>query len=186
MSLGLAVDAIVSSRTAECAFLIKFDFLTVTKRGWPSFGKLRTHDGNEWDGLGEVISIDGLSGPLSGSAPAGKITASGVSPDLLPKALNERSEYQQRPVSIFFQAFQNRIPVGSPCPIGLRIMTTIEINRTGDTRSLSINHESPYVGRNNPPNGYYTDRDQQTRYPGDRFCERTPFLLFKQERWPDY
>jgi hypothetical protein len=186
MSLPDPVQTVIGGTKAECAFLIMFSFLTTVKRVWTGFGKLRTLDGNLWDGLGEVISIDGLAGPLSGSAPAGKITASGVSPDLLPVALNEQSEYRQRPVSIFFQAFEGRALVGNPCPLLLRIMTSIEINRTGDTRSLSINHESPYVGRNNPANGYYSDRDQQTRYPGDRFCERTPFLLFKQERWPDY
>lgn len=168
------------------AFLVKFDFASATKRVWTGFGRLRTLDGHLWDGIGELLSIDGLQGPLSGSAPAGKVTASGVSPDLLPIALGEQEEYTRRPIAIYFQAFQNRALVGNPLPLLLRIMTTIEISRTGETRSLSINHESPYVGRNNPANGWYSDRDQQSRYPGDRFCERTPFLLFKQERWPDY
>lgn len=180
------VAAAVGSSDLGCAFLIKFDFLSATKRVWTGFGKLRTLDGNEWDGLGEILSIDGLQGPLSGSAPSGKITASGVSPALLPIALGEEEEYARSPVAIFFQAFQGRTLVGNPLPLLLRIMTSIEITRTGETRQLSINHESPYVGRNNPANGWYTDRDQQTRHPGDRFCERTPFLLFKQERWPDY
>lgn len=186
MALPSEVQAVVGSVTAECVFLIRFDFLSETKRVWTGFGKLRTLDGNLWDGLGEVIGIDGLTGPLSGSAPSGKVTASGVSPDLIPIALNEQSEYKQRPVSILLQAFANRAPVGNPCPLLLRIMTTIEINRTGDTRSLSVNHESPYVGRNNPANGYYSDRDQQARYPGDRFCERAPSLLFKTDGWPQY
>jgi hypothetical protein len=187
MALPSEIEAVVSNKDAQLAFLIQFHFVSVTKRIWiGGFGTLRTLDGREWDGLGEIVSLDGLAGPLSGNAPAGKITASGVSPDLLPKAVNERSEYQQQPVSFYLQAFQGQAKSGMPCPIGLRIMTTIEVSRTLDTRSLSINHESPYVGRNNPANGFYTDRDQQTRYPGDRFCERTPFLLFKQERWPDY
>lgn len=186
MALPSDVTAIVGGANAECGFLIKFNFLSETKRVWSGFGRLRTLDGNLWDGLGEMVGIDGLTGPLSGSAPAGKVTASGVSPDLLPIALGEEQEYKQRPVSIFFQAFQDRVPVNNPCPLLLRIMTTIEINRTGDTRALSINHESPYIGRNNPANGWYSDRDQQTRFPGDLFCERTPFLFFKQERWPDY
>ncbi|MGM5018728.1 hypothetical protein [Tardiphaga sp. 367_B4_N1_1] len=186
MSLPSPVEEVIGSSVAEHAFLVKFDFVSETKRVWTGFSKLRTLDGQVWDGLGELVSISGLSGMRSGSAPAGKITASGVSPDLLPIALGESDEYQRRPVAIFFQAFANRVPVYDPCPLLLRIMTTISIDRTGDTRSLSINHESPYVGRNNPANGWYSDRDQQTRYPGDRFCERAPFLFFKQERWPDY
>lgn len=186
MSFGPAVDAILGSGKVEYAFLLKFDFVSKTRRVWTGFGTLRTLDGNEWEGLGEILSIEGLSGPLSGSAPAGRLSISGCSPDILAKAKNERGEYKQRPVSIYFQAFQNRIPVSNPCILGLRIMTSMEITHTGATRTISVNHESPYVGRNNPSFGYYTDRDQQSRYDGDRFCERTPFLLFKQERWPDY
>jgi hypothetical protein len=186
VALPSEVNAIVGGSVVEHVFLVKFDFLSETKRVHTGFGKLRTLDGNLWDGLGELVAISGLTGMRSGSAPAGKITASGVSPDLLPIALGEEDEYSGRPVAIFFQAFSDRVPVGNPCPLLLRIMTSISIDRTGDTRSLSINHESPYVGRNNPANGWYSDRDQQARYPGDRFCERTPFLFFKQERWPDY
>lgn len=186
MALPSEVQAVIGSEVVEHVFLVKFDFLSETKRVHTGFGKLRTLDGNLWDGLGELVSISGLTGMRSGSAPSGKITASGVSPDLLPVALGEVEEYSLRPVAIFFQAFLSGAPVSNPCPLLLRIMTSISIDRTGDTRSLSINHESPYVGRNNPANGWYSDRDQQARYPGDRFCERTPFLFFKQERWPDY
>lgn len=186
MSLPSEVSSVIGAASVGGLFLIKFDFASGLKRVHTGFGRLKTLDGYLWDGLGEIVSIDGLQGPLSGNAPAGKVTASGVSPDLVPIALGERDEYQGRPVSILFQAFSDRELVGNPCPLLLRIMTTIEINRTSTTRQIAINHESPYVGRNNPANGWYTDRDQQTRYPGDRFCERTPFLLFKQERWPDY
>lgn len=186
MALPDNIKAVVGSASAGCAFLIKLDFRSQTKRVWTGFGRLRTLDGNLWDGLGELVSIDGLAGPLSGAAPAGKLTVSGVSPDIVPVALSEQDEYERRPVAIFFQAFSDRALVGNPLPLLLRIMTTVEINRTGDTRAISVNHESPYVGRNNPANGWYSDRDQQARYPGDLFCERTPFLLYKQERWPDY
>ncbi len=186
MTLPTEVATVVGSGVAAHAFLIKFDFLSETKRVWTGFGKLRTLDNQEWDGIGDLVAISGLTGMRSGTAPAGKITASGVSPDLLPIALGEIDEYQGRPVAIFFQAFSDRTMVHNPCPLLLRIMTNISIDRTGDTRSLSINHESPYVGRNNPANGWYSDRDQQSRHPGDRFCERAPFLFFKQERWPDY
>lgn len=166
--------------------LIKFSFRSGVVNVWTGFGSLRTPDGAVWSGLGEIVGIDGLKGPLSGAAPAGKVTVSGVSPSLIPVALGETEEYTGRPVSFFFAVFDDRVLVGGANPLGLRIMTTLQVDRTGETRSISINHESPYIGRNNPPNGWYTDRDQQTRHPGDRFCERTPFLLFKQERWPDY
>lgn len=187
MSLPLDVAAVVSSRDPGIAILIKFDFASATKRVWTGFGKLPTLDGMSWDGLGEAVSIGGLGGgALSGQAPSGKLGVSGVSPDLLPKAIGERAEFMQRPVSLFLQVFQNRALVGNPCPLALRIMTSMEITRDAATRTISINHESPYIGRNNPAHGYYSDRDQQARFSGDRFCERVPFLLFKRETWPSY
>jgi hypothetical protein len=186
MALPDDVAAAVGARDAGWALLVQFAFLSEVKRVWTGFGDLRTPDGRVWSGLGEVIGVDGLQGPLSGSAPAGKVTVSGVSPSLVPIALSELDEYTGRPVAFFFAVFANRSLIGGANPLGLRIMTTLQIDRTGETRTMSINHESPYVGRNNPANGWYTDRDQQSRYHGDRFCERTPFLLFKQERWPDY
>lgn len=186
MALPADISAVVSSRDPGIGILIKFDFLSVTKRVWTGFGRLPTLDGSSWDGLGEIVTIDGLGGSLSGTASSGKLSVSGVSPDLLPKAIGERVEFMQRPVSLFLQAFQNRALVGLPCPLALRIMTSMEITRTADTRTISINHESPYIGRNNPAHGYYSDRDQQARFAGDRFCERVPFLLFKRETWPSY
>lgn len=186
MSLPSNVAAVVSSRDPGIAILIKFDFVSETKRVWTGFGQLATLDASEWDGLGELVSIEGLGGSLSGTASAGRLGVSGVSPDLLPTAIGEQDEFMQRPVSLFLQAFQDGALVGNPCPLALRIMTSMEITRNASTRTISINHESPYIGRNNPAYGFYSDRDQQSRFPGDRFCERIPFLLFKREKWPSY
>lgn len=186
MALPEDVSAVVSSRNPGIGFLIKFDFVSVTKRVWTGFGKLPTLDGNVWDGLGDIISIDGLSQLSSTSASSGTLTVSGVSASLLQTAIGEEDEYLQQPVSFFLQGFQGRTLISNPCTLAVRIMTGMEISRTGDTRSIAITHESPYIGRNQGANGYYTDQDQQRRFPGDRACERTPFLVFKREAWPAY
>jgi hypothetical protein len=186
MSLPSDVGAVITSRDPALAFLIKFDFVSITKRVWTGFGKLKTLDGNLWDGLGEVISIDGLSQLSSTAATAGRLSVSGVSPTLLPTAIGEAPEYLERPVSFFLQGFKDRRFVSNPCALALRIITGMEISRDGATRTIAITHESPYIGRNNGANGYYTDQDQQRRFPGDRACERTPYLAFKRDAWPDY
>lgn len=187
MTLPSDVAAVVSSRDPQLAFLIKLDFLSGTKRVWTGFSRLQTLDGQIWDGLGELVSIEGLSAAMNGSATAGSLGLSGVSPEVLASAISEdNEEFMQRPVSIFLQVFKDRKLFGAPCPIALRIMTSMEISQTGDTRSITLNHESPYIGRNNPANGWYSDRDQQNRYPGDKFCERVFMNISKIDRWPDY
>jgi len=84
------------------------------------------------------------------------------------------------------QPFIDRAVYGAPVTLALRIMKNMEISRDAGTRTIGINHEGPYTGRRRPAAGWYSDRDQQKRFPGDKACERTPWLLFKKERWPDY
>ncbi len=186
MIVSNEVAAVLSSPNPGVAFLFKFDFASATKRTWTGFGQLRTLDGALWEGLGENVSIDGMSPAMSTAAPAGRLGISGVSADVIATAIGEQDEYQQRPVQILLQAFEDRQLVGNPCPLALRIMTSMPISRQGNKRTIAINHESPYVGRNNPANGNYSDRDQQRRFPGDRICERVPGLLFHSEGWPTY
>lgn len=187
MSLPEEAGAAVSSRDTGLAFLIKADFASGSKRVWTGFGNLVTPDGQQWQGAGELLSIDGLSAALNGAAPAGTIGLSGLTQvGYVALAKSDPSEYLQRPISVFLQPFMNRALFGPICPIAFRIMTSMDVTRNAGTRTIKINHESPYVVRNNPANGWYSDRDQQSRHPGDRFCERVYMTLNKIDAWPDY
>jgi len=172
--------------SAAVAFLVKFSFASAEKKIWTGFGKLITLDGQEWDGLGEIVQLDGLTSAFGPQAPPGRIMASGVSADLITLARSETSEFVNRPLSIYLQGFNGRKVFGLPVPLALRIMTNMEVTRDAGTRTIAVNHESPYAGRNRPAAAWYTDRDQQKRFPGDTFCDQTPFLLFKREVWPTY
>lgn len=186
MSLPAEAAVTIVKREAPVAFLVELAFVSATKRVWTGFGKLRSSDAREWDGLGELISIDGLGGALSGNAPAGKLTISGVSAAVLDKAIGEAAEFKDRPVAFYLQPFQNRALYGAPVPYGMRIMKNMEVTRSAGIRTIAINHEGPYAGRRRPAAGWYSDRDQQKRFAGDLACQRTPFLLFQQEVWPHY
>lgn len=187
MALDPSVASHVSAPRAPCSFLIRFDFKSETKRVWLGFGKLRTLDGNLWDGLGEIGSIEGLTGLADVTAPAGKLVASGVSPDILAIARGEVDDFTNRTVGIFLQAFDaNGQCISLPVPLALRIMTTMEVSRDANTRTIAINHEGPYTGRGRPPGGYYSHADQQFRFPGDMAFEFTPFMLNKTIAWPAY
>lgn len=185
MSLPAEATAVAFSRDATAPLLIELVFVSQTMRVWTGFGKMRTLDGREWDGVGELGSIDGVSPSFSASAPAGKITVSGVSPRVVASAMNA-TEYRDRPLAVYMQPFLLRAPYGQPVPIALRVMKSLEFSRDARTRTIAINHEGPYVGRRRPPAGWYSDADQQKRHPGDQFCERVPYLKFKKDLWPHY
>ena len=70
-----------------------------------------------------------------------------------------------------------RVQVGNPAPLATRLMKTLEFSRDAVTRVITLTHESPYTGRRRPAAGWFSDRDQQKRHPGDRFCERVPFAV---------
>lgn len=187
MTVPPALLAAVGAREVPCAFLVRFHFRSATKRVWTGFGRLSTTDGQVWSGLGELGSIEGLSTALNAAAPAGRLTASGVDPTLLAIAVGETDDFIGRPVAILLQAFNaNRTLSGPPVTLAVRLMTALEVTRSAGVRSLSISHETPYTGRKRPAGGFYSDRDQQKRYPGDKFCERTQMLIFQTRRWPTY
>jgi hypothetical protein len=186
MSLPPEIAAMVGAREAPCSFLVRFHFVSGIVRVWTGFGALTTLDGETWSGLGELGTIEGLTTALDGTAPSGRLTVSGVDAHLLSIAVGETDDFAGRPVAIFLQAFAGRTLSGNPCAIATRLMTALEVTRSAASRTLSISHETPYTGRNRPAGGFYSDRDQQKRYPGDTFCERTPMLIFQSRRWPDY
>jgi hypothetical protein len=186
MSFPPDVSAEIQKQQTEIAFLFQFGFASGFKRVWTGFGRLKTLPGDIWEGVGDLISIEGLSTSLSTTASPGRLIVSGVSAELLAIALGEQDEFRHRPLAIFLQVFRNRQPFANPVSLGLRIMTAMSISRSAGSRTISLVHESPYIGRNQGANGNYTDLDQQSRYPGDRACERTPTLGLKHERWPDY
>jgi len=186
MSLPVEVADLVGKREAPCAFLVRFHFVSGTVRVWTGFGRLQTLDGQVWSGLGELGTIDGLTTAFNGTAPAGRLTVSGVDAGLLSVAVGETDDFVGQPVAIFLQAFAGRALSGNPCAIAMRLMMSLEVSRTLGTRTLSIAHETPYTGRNRPAGGFYSDRDQQKRYPGDTFCDRAPLLMFQSRRWPTY
>jgi hypothetical protein len=186
MALPAEIAALVAKREAPCAFLVRFHFVSGIVRVWTGFGPLRTLDGQIWSGLGELGTIDGLTTAFNGTAPAGRLTVSGVDAGLMSVAVGETDDFEGQPVGIFLQAFDGRALSGMPCAIAVRLMMSLEVSRSVGNRTLSITHETPYTGRNRPAGGFYSDRDQQKRWPGDSFCERTPLLLFASRRWPDY
>lgn len=189
MSLPTEATDVIVSREATAALLVELVFNNgsppETKRLWNGFGKLKTLDAKEWDGLGELLSIDGLSPSFSASAPASRVGVSGVSTDVLAAAV-DATLYRDQPLIIYLQPFQDRALYGNPIPIALRFMKSLELTRDAGTRTISVNCEGPYTGRRRPPAAWYSNSDQDKRHPGDKFCERVPYLLFKKDQWPHY
>jgi hypothetical protein len=152
--------------------------------------------GQLWKPMGGAGSIDGLSMPTGTAAEAVTFQLSGLpdqATDLLAVALEDSSEVTQRPVTVYMQLFDNDWqPVGSPIGIWWGFMQPPRVSRSpmseteGAVQSISLTAENAFFNRSRPPYGRYTDRDQQSRSPGDKFFQFTPSLMFKTFTYPDY
>ena len=113
--------------------------------------------------------------------------------DFLRVALEETQDIVQQLVIVYLQLFNSDWqPVGVPIAIFWGFMQPPRVNRTpaqddqGSIQSISMTAENAFFNRSRPPLGRCTDRDQQTRSPGDKFFQFQASLLFKSLVYPDY
>lgn len=182
----------LAAADVRIATLAVFDFASGVKRYHNGFGGL-TLGGNDYDGLGEIATIEGLEETRSAESHAVTVRASGVDATFLAKALAETSEVDGRVLAISGQLFDADLaPIGDPLLWWAGYMQPPRIERSepdefsNATQAVSITAENIFYGRHRPPAGRYTDREQQNRFPGDRFCERVAELVSKTINWPDY
>jgi hypothetical protein len=69
--------------------------------------------------------------------------------------------------------------VGDPVLLHKGYIHDIFLTENVSEVSLTIRAETVFAARNWTPLGEYTDRDQQSRSPGDRGCEYVPTLVDK-------
>lgn len=162
---------------------------------WNGFGDFVT-GGRTYIGCGDLGQIDGLEEARNPVSQQVTFTLSAVadSPiDLLATALAETDLVQGNLAVVSIQLFDaDWQPAGDPVPIYFGIMQPPRVTREqataegGGRRVLTLPTENLFFGRARPAAGRYTDREQQTRFPGDRFCEYTAQLVNKVISWPSY
>lgn len=173
------------------ALLAEFRFATATLRAWEGLSKLKTLDDHQWDGVGQMADVSGLSQSVNATAPALTLSMSGVDADFAAKAKAESDEYYNRAVVPYLQFFdEDWACLDNPYPITLGRMTNItarkESSAGGPTYTVTLTAESPFATRRRPRFGFWTDRDQQQRFPGDRGLERVAGIDNKTITFPDF
>lgn len=186
---------ILSRTTVRLDLLVEFQFLSGTTRVWNGNQELPAGD-QTWKPMFGSGQISGLSLPTGVTAEAVTFQVSGLPDDaigLLAKALEETPQVSQQLVIVYLQLFDDDWqPVGAPIGIWWGFMQPPRISRSqmqgteGAVQSVSMSAENAFFNRSRPPQGRYTDRDQQKRSPGDKFLQFVPSLLFKTFQYPRY
>lgn len=191
MDFEPAIQEQLAGRLVRCDALVEFRFVSETVRVWNGFGPLQTIDGRVWSGLAEMGRISGLAQAINGKAPAQSFTLSGVDSTFAAKARADSAEYENRPVLVYLQFFDEKWAcLGAPVALSFRFMGQITASMSqgdnGPVYAVTITAETPFTNRRRPSHAYNTDRDQQSRHPGDRGMERAAGIDNKQITFPDY
>lgn len=183
----------LSSTRPRVDFLVELQFASGTMYLWNGNTDLEV-GGHTWLGLKGTAKIDGLNLTQNQQSQAVTLTLSGISDiGILAKALEETPDVNQQTAIIYLQFFDEDFQIiGSPLGIYWGFMQPPKIDRMamqdgqGAVQSIRVSVENAFFNRSRPPQGRYTDRDQQARYPGDDFFEFVQDLQNKTFVYPSY
>lgn len=187
---------ILSRSTVRMATLVDLEFSDAPVYVWNGIGT-RIFDGKSYLGLGDLGTIDGLEETRGAVSQQVTFTLSGVpgSPaDILSRVLSATDYVQGNYAVVYSQLFTETWAAATSEPIAIyigqmmppRVTREAGTSERGARRVLTLPTENIFYGRHRPPNGRYTDREQQKRFPDDLFCEYTPQLVNLTLTWPDY
>lgn len=189
------VAAKLADRTIAASLLVHMDFRETPRRIWAGYGELQA-GGHTWLGTGELVQIEGLEQPIGTVAPKTTFTLSGVDATLVTMARSASDRVKDRRVTVYIQFFdvtptdasvQPWSLLDAPYAIWSGIMDQMSYSAQGPgQRSITLSAESLWTNRRRPPYGFWTDRDQNSRFPGDRGLEQVVNLVAKTIRWPVY
>lgn len=187
---GSTINAYLAGRSVKMRPLALFDFRDGEMALWGGEYPL-VSGGKTWQGLGSIASIDGLDQAATLESSAMTFTLSGVEvPDAgtsfsdIAKS-SDRANYARRMVTVYLQFFDDDWqPLDDPYALKAGIMTNMLMSRSrmqnGYLRTISLQANNIFYGRGVAPASFYTDRDQQSRFPGDLGMQFIPGLQSKQ------
>lgn len=183
------VSAYLDKRSISADLLVFMDFAESPRRWWSGRGWL-TAGGHTWQGLGELIAIDGLQASGDANADATTFTLSGVDAALVTMAQAASARVKGRLVRVYIQFFHTGegaailSNLDEPQVIWTGRMDQMRYVAEGSARTIVLTAETRWTSRRRPPFGLLTDQDQKARFPGDRGLEQVADLTKKQARWP--
>lgn len=148
--------------------------------------------GAVYAGLGELINIPAFQQLINGVAERVEFRLSGVSQRVTQMASSEASDVKGVPLLVGLGVFgPDWQLIASPTWLKRLTVDYLSIEqeggRDGSVRSVKLSARSFMTGRRRPSLAFFTDAEQQSRSPGDRFCERTALYSTEvQKTWPRF
>lgn len=198
MGVSTAVDAALAAANPRLGIFLRMDITPAPIRIWLGIGDCRAGidatdgSGAIYSGLGELLTVPMFQQLVNGSAERVEFSLNGVSARVLQMANASSDTVKGAMLLVGIGAFDSDWQL-SGSPVWLRrfiidyLTVKYEQSEEGGMRTVSLSARTFFTGRRRPQLTYYTDRDQQTFSPGDRFCERV--AIYSQEvnkTWPRF
>lgn len=152
--------------------------------------------GARYDGLGAVTSVPAFKQLINGRAERVDFTVSGVSGEILEiSSGGDPEQVKGRRVAVGFALMaEDWSLLGEVkwCANYTADYLSIGQDVTDDpempiVRTITLSCGTLLTGRRRPAFSYFTDADQNGRYPGDRFCERVGvYANGFSKTWPTF
>lgn len=171
-------------------------------RIWLGFGSINpgvnVYDttGAEYIGFGEIQDVPAFKQLINGVAERVDITVSGVSGAVLQVASSgDAQQVKGKRAAFGFAIMAPDWSLQGPvkwCANYLADYLAITQTVTSDplnpiVRTLTLSCGTLLTARRRPSLAYFSNQDQQARFPGDRFCERTPvYANGFNKTWPTF
>lgn len=180
-NLSTGVKNEITAKRFRPVLFFKFSFDSGDLNLWNGIGPI-PWNAETWQGSGDLLSVSPVTETQETEAVGVEFVLTGIKTSIVAIALNE--DYQGRLVHMWLamlDAGQNVI--SEPYLHFKGRMDVMTIEDSGDTASIAVTAESVLVDLEKPRERRYTDEDQQSEYPGDRFFEFVPGLQEKEIRF---
>jgi hypothetical protein len=187
LTLDEVIEEYAKGNQVNLPALAFMDFRDSPLHVWAGEYDITDPNGQVWTGLGSpgrLISIDGLEQAATLEAAQLTVTLSGADASVMAILADEdRGDYIGR-LLIIYGMFcdRNWQPLVAPMALAAGIMGTVTVSRGWDdkqkawVRKIILPADNIFYGRGGAPASFYTDRDQQTRFPGDTGLQYIPGL----------
>jgi hypothetical protein len=153
-------------------------------------------DGAIYQGAGTLAPVPTFKALINGAAERVEFTASGVSGEILAIASGGDSEQVKgKKCSVGFAVLDGTWKLLGPVKwirtyfadfLGIQ-QNIVDDPANPIVRTVTLSVGSLTTARRRPSYSYFTNQDQQARFPGDRFCERTPlYATGFSKAWPRF
>jgi len=139
-------------------------------------------NGTNFIGVGSMGTVSTVSEEASLTAKGVVLELSGADPALLTTALTDNPRGRKCKLWVCLFDTTTHTLVNAPYPVGAWTMDTITVT-TGANAKISLAADSPLSDWDRPRVRYYTDGDQLSRYPTDKFFEFLAVNIDKTIKW---